>query len=63
MESATWSWKDLDEGYKFGLKPRRDQTSQSGVMSSQSPGTPLGTVSGQFRDSNLGVPGKRAIWM
>jgi hypothetical protein len=26
-------------------------------MSSQSPGTPLGTVSGQFRDSNPGVPG------
>ncbi len=26
-------------------------------------GTPTGTVSGQFRDSNLGVPGKRAIWM
>jgi hypothetical protein len=19
MESATWRWKDLDEGYKFGL--------------------------------------------
>ncbi len=26
-------------------------------MSSQSPGTPPGTVSGQFRDSNPGVPG------
>jgi hypothetical protein len=31
---------------------------QSGVMSSQSPGTPPGTISGQFRDSNPGVPGK-----
>jgi hypothetical protein len=30
-------------------------------MSSQSPGTPLGTISGQFRDSNLGVPGKSEI--
>jgi hypothetical protein len=30
-------------------------------MSSQSPGTPLGIVSGQFRDSNLGVPGKSDI--
>ncbi len=30
---------------------------QSGVMSSQSSGTPPGTVSGQFRDSNAGVPG------
>ncbi len=26
-------------------------------MSSQSPGTPPGTVSGQFQDSNPGVPG------
>jgi hypothetical protein len=26
-------------------------------MSSQNPGTPPGTVSGQFRDSNPGVPG------
>jgi hypothetical protein len=45
------------------LRPRCDQTLQSGVMSSQSPGTPPGTILGQFRDSNLGGPGKRAIWM
>jgi hypothetical protein len=49
----------------------RDQTSQSGIMSSQSPGTPTRTVSGQFRDSNrdsfgtisrlqLGSPGKKS---
>jgi hypothetical protein len=30
-------------------------------MSSQSPETPPGTISGQFRDSNLGVPGKSDI--
>jgi hypothetical protein len=30
-------------------------------MSSQSPGTPPGTISGQFRDSNLGVSGKSDI--
>jgi hypothetical protein len=30
-------------------------------MSSQSPGTPPGIVSGRFRDSNLGVPGKSDI--
>jgi len=30
-------------------------------MTSQSPGTPTGTVSGQFRDSNLGVPGKESF--
>jgi hypothetical protein len=29
-------------------------------MSSQSPGIPTGTISGQFRDSNLGVPGKKS---
>jgi hypothetical protein len=45
------------------FKPRCNQILQSGVMSSQSPGTPTGTLSGQFRDSNLGVLGKRAIWM
>jgi hypothetical protein len=50
-------------GLQVWFRPRRDQTWQSGVMSAQSPETPLGTVSGQFRDSNLGVPGKRAIWM
>jgi hypothetical protein len=30
-------------------------------MNSQSPRTPPGTVSGQFRDSNPGVPGKSDI--
>jgi hypothetical protein len=30
-------------------------------MSSQSLGTPPGTVSGRFRDSNPGVPGKSDI--
>jgi hypothetical protein len=34
------------------FRPRCDPTLQSGVMSSQSPGTPTRTVSGQFRDSN-----------
>jgi len=32
-------------------------------MSAQSLGTLTGTISGQFRDSNLGVLGKRTIWM
>jgi hypothetical protein len=56
-------WKDLDEGYKFLFRPCCHQTLHSGVTSSQSPGTPPGTISGQFRDSNLGVPRKRVIWM
>jgi hypothetical protein len=50
-------------GLQLWFRPRCDPTLQSGVMSSQSPGTPTGIVSEQFRDSNLGVPGKRAIWM
>jgi hypothetical protein len=44
-------------GIQVWFRPRRDQTLQLGVMSSQSPGTPPGTVLGQFRDSNPGVPG------
>jgi hypothetical protein len=44
-------------GLQVWFRPRRDQTPQSGVMSCQSPGTPPRTVSGQFRDSNPGVPG------
>jgi hypothetical protein len=48
-------------GLQVWFRPRRDQTLQSGVMSSQSPGTPPGTVSGQLRDSNLRVPRKSDI--
>ncbi len=48
-------------GLQVWFRTRRDQTLQSGGMSSQSPGTPPGTVSGQFRDSNPGVPGKNDI--
>jgi len=47
-------------GLQDWFRPRCDQTLQWGVMSSQSPGTLIGTVSGQFRDSNLGVPGKKS---
>jgi hypothetical protein len=48
-------------GLQVWFRPRCDQTLQSGVMSSQSPETPLGTISGQFRESNPGVPGKSDI--
>jgi hypothetical protein len=59
MESATWRWKDLDEGYKFGsdlvaIRPGSRELWAPKV---------LGLHPGQFRDSNLGVPGKIAIWM
>jgi hypothetical protein len=57
------SLKRSRRGLQVWFRPRCDQTWQSGVMSSQSPGTPPGIVSGQFRDSNLGVSRKRAIWM
>ncbi len=60
-----WEYDTSLERSRRGLqvlfRPRCDQTSQSGVMSSQSPKTPPGTVSRQFRDSNLGVPGKSDI--
>jgi hypothetical protein len=42
------------------FRPRCDRTLQLGIMSSQSPETPTGTFLGQFRDSNLGVPGKKS---
>jgi hypothetical protein len=42
-------------GLQVRFRPRCDQTLQSGVMSSQSPGTPPGTILGQFRD-NSGTP-------
>jgi hypothetical protein len=50
-------------GLQLSLKPCHDPTLQSGVMSSQSLETSIGIILGQFWDSNLGVPGKRAIWM
>jgi len=47
-------------GLQLWFRPCCDQTPQWGVRSVQSPGTPIGTISGQFRDSNLGVPGKKS---
>jgi hypothetical protein len=51
------SFERSRRGLQVWFRPRCDQTLQSGVMSSQSPGTPPWTISGQFRDSNPGVPG------
>jgi len=62
IESDT-SLERSQRGLQVWFRPRCNQTSQSRVMSSQSPRTPPETISGQFRDSNLGVPGKRTIWM
>jgi hypothetical protein len=55
------SFERSRRGLQVWFRPSCDQTLQSGVMSSQSLGTPTGTVSGQFRDSNLGVLGKSVI--
>jgi len=55
--------KSSQRELQLWFRPRCDPTLQSGVMSSQSPGTPTGIVSRQFRNSNLGVLGKCAIRM
>ncbi len=59
IESATWRWKDLDKDYNYG-----SDLVAIGLCSRElwAPKVP-GLQSGQFRDSNLGVPRKRAIWM
>jgi hypothetical protein len=45
------------------FRPRPNPRAGRGDMTSQSPGTPTGTVSGQLRDSISGVPGKSDIQM
>jgi hypothetical protein len=50
-------------GLQDCFRPRCDPSSGRGVMAFQSPGSPTGTHSGQFRDSISGVPGKCDIWM
>ncbi len=50
-------------GLQLWFRPRRDPTLQSGVMIVQSPESPAGTNSGQFRNSISGVPTKCAIWV
>jgi len=44
------------QGLQLWFRPRRDQTLQSGVMSTQSPGTLIGTISGL----QLGSPKKKS---
>jgi hypothetical protein len=59
---ATWRWKALLEGYKFGL----DLVTIGGWGEElRSPKVPKSQESkpGQFQDFTSGVPGKRAIWM
>jgi hypothetical protein len=51
------------QGLQLWFRPRCDPTPQSGVMAVQSSGSPVGTISEQFRDSISGVPGFCAIRM
>jgi hypothetical protein len=57
--SATWRWKDLDEGYNFGLDLVAIQLCSRELWRFKVPRVP----SGQFRDSISVVPGICAIWM
>jgi hypothetical protein len=59
IESATRRWKDLDEGYNFGLDLVAIELHSRELWSFKVPGV----QPGQFRDSISGVPTKCAIWM
>jgi hypothetical protein len=59
IKSAIRSWKDDDEGYKFSLDLVAIRLRSRELWAPKVPGLHLG----QFRDSNLGVPKKRVIWM
>jgi hypothetical protein len=53
--SATWHWKNLDDGYNFGLDLVAIQLCRWELWRFKVPGSPTGTISG--------VPGICAIWM
>jgi hypothetical protein len=57
--SATWSWKDLDKGYNFGLDLVAIRLCSRELWRFKV----LRVPPGQFRDSISGVPGICAIWM
>jgi hypothetical protein len=57
IESARCRWKDLDEGYNFGSDLVAIRFCNRELWAPKVPGL----QPGQFRDSNLGVPGKSAI--
>jgi hypothetical protein len=59
FECATWRWKDLDEGYNFGLDLVAIGLCSRELWPFKIPRVPPG----QFRDSISGVPGICAIWM
>jgi hypothetical protein len=48
IKSTICCWERSRRGLQVWFRPRRNQTSQSGVMSSQSPGTPTGQCRDNF---------------
>jgi hypothetical protein len=48
-------------GLELWFRPCPDRRLGRGATKAQSPGTPIGTVSGQLQDSISGVPGKSDI--
>jgi hypothetical protein len=61
LESAIRRCKDLDEGYKFGSDLVAIKLRSREVWAPKVPGLHPGQFSGQFRDSDPGVPGKSDI--
>ncbi len=59
LRSVTQHWKAFDESYNFGLNLIRSKFRAKSYECPKSWDSNLG----QFRDSNSGVPGKRAIRM
>jgi hypothetical protein len=57
IESAIRRWKDLDEGYKFGLDLVTIRLRSRELWAPKVPGFHPGQFSGQFRDFDPGVPG------
>ncbi len=61
IESAIRRLKDLDEGYKFGLDLVAIRICNRELWAPKVPGLHPRQFSGQFRDSDPGVPGKSDI--
>jgi hypothetical protein len=65
IESEIRRWKDLAEGYKFGLDLVAIRLCSRELWAPKVPGLHSGQFSGQFRDSDPGIPGvprKSDIW-
>jgi hypothetical protein len=61
IESAIRRWKDLNKGYKFGSDLVAIRLRSRELWAPKVPGLHSGQFSGQFWDSDPGVPGKSDI--